>query len=88
MTDYSSNLEWFYHHCTQFHCILETDVPVYDVAKCIIINKVLSKLPLLLLCTIMIDDGLVDCRVLPQQCYKRGDWAGHPCGCPAPLVLI
>ena len=42
MTDYSSNLEWFYHHCTQFHCILETDVPVYDVAKCIIIKYLLN----------------------------------------------
>ena len=33
MSDYLSNLEWFYHHCTQFHYILETDVPIYDVAK-------------------------------------------------------
>ncbi len=33
MSDYLSNLEWFYHHCTQFHYILETNVPIYDVAK-------------------------------------------------------
>ncbi len=29
------------------------------------INKLHTKLPLILLCTIMIDDGLFDCRVLP-----------------------
>jgi hypothetical protein len=36
------------------------------------INKLHTKLPLILLCTIMIDDGLFDCRVLPQQGRKRG----------------
>ena len=29
------------------------------------LNKQLNKLPLILLCTIRIDDSLFDCRVLP-----------------------
>ncbi len=36
------------------------------------LNKLLTKIPLILLCTIMIDDGLFDCRVLPQQGRKQG----------------
>jgi hypothetical protein len=38
----------------------------------IYINKLHTKLPLILLCTIMIDNGLFDCRVLPQQGRKQG----------------
>jgi hypothetical protein len=42
------------------------------------INKLLTKLPLILLSTIMTDAGLFDCPVLPQQGYKQGSWARHP----------
>ncbi len=34
------------------------------------INKLLHKLPLILLCTIRRDEVLFDCRVLPQQGCK------------------
>jgi hypothetical protein len=44
------------------------------------INKLLSKLPLILLCTIRIDDSLFDCRFLPQQgrggATGSGTWLG------------
>jgi hypothetical protein len=43
-------------------------------------NKLLSKLPLILLCTIKIDNSLFDCRVLPQQgrdgAIEMGTWVG------------
>jgi hypothetical protein len=32
MADSKDNLNWFLQHCTEFHYILETDVPTYDVA--------------------------------------------------------
>ncbi len=44
------------------------------------INKLFNKLPLILLCTIRIDDSLFDCRVLPQQgrdgATGLGTWVG------------
>ena len=33
MSDSSSNLEWFFHHCIQHHYLLDTHLPVYEVAK-------------------------------------------------------
>jgi hypothetical protein len=48
------------------------------------INKLLNKLPLILLCTIRIDDSLFDCRVLPQQgrdgVTGQGTWVPYPFG--------
>jgi hypothetical protein len=45
-----------------------------------LINKLLNKLSEILLCTIVIDDSLFDCRVLPQQGRNRaaglGTWVG------------
>jgi hypothetical protein len=32
MADSKDNLNWFIQHCTKFHYLLETDVPMYDVA--------------------------------------------------------
>ena len=32
MSDYLDNLHWFYQHCFDFHYLLETDVPMYDVS--------------------------------------------------------
>jgi hypothetical protein len=44
------------------------------------INELLNKLPLILLCTIRIDNSLFDCHVLPQQGRNRatglGTWVG------------
>jgi hypothetical protein len=44
------------------------------------INKLLNKLPLILLCTIRIDNSLFDCRDLPQQgcngATGLGTWVG------------
>jgi hypothetical protein len=44
------------------------------------IKELLNKLPLILLCTIRMDDSLFDCRVLPQQSYDGatglGTWVG------------
>ncbi len=40
------------------------------------INKLLNKLPLILLCTIRIDNSLFDCRVLPQQGCNGATWSG------------
>ncbi len=48
------------------------------------INKLLNKLPLILLCTIRIDDSLFNCRILPQQgcdgATGHGTWVPHPFG--------
>ncbi len=58
-----------------------------------IINKLLNKLPLILLCTIRIDEGLFDCRVLPQQ-GRDGATGSGPVGAewhqqgPTPLVSV
>ncbi len=32
MADSKDNLNWFLQHCIKFHYLLETDVPMYDVA--------------------------------------------------------
>jgi hypothetical protein len=32
MADSKDNLNWFLQHCTKFHYLSETDVPMYDVA--------------------------------------------------------
>ena len=48
------------------------------------INKLLNKLPLILLCTIRIDDSLFNCHVLPQQgcdgATGQGTWVPCPFG--------
>ena len=33
MSDSLSNLEWFFDHCIQYHYLLDTGLPIYDVAK-------------------------------------------------------
>ncbi len=48
-------------------------------------NKQLNKLPLILLCTIRIDDSLFDCRVLPQQ--GRDGVTGSGIGVPDPFEI-
>jgi hypothetical protein len=42
--------------------------------------KLLNKLPLILLCTIRIDNSLFDCRVLPQQGCNRATGSGTRIG--------
>jgi hypothetical protein len=49
------------------------------------INKQLNKLPLILLCTIRIDDSLFDCCVLPQQ--GRNGATGLGTGVPNPFGI-
>ena len=49
-------------------------------------NKQLSKLPLILLCTIRIDDSLFDCRVLPQQ--ESDGVTGLGTGVPDPFESV
>jgi hypothetical protein len=31
MADSKDNLNWFLQHCTNFHYLLETDVPMYNI---------------------------------------------------------
>jgi hypothetical protein len=65
----------------------------YTVAVFFKINKLLSKLPLILLCTIWIDDSLFDCRVLPQQgrngATGSGTWVGaRPLWCQCGMARV
>jgi hypothetical protein len=50
-------------------------------------NKLLNKLPLILLCTIRIDDSLFDCRVLPQQGRDGATGSGTRIGALPPLLV-
>jgi hypothetical protein len=36
MADSKDNLDWFLRHCTKFHYLLKTDVPMYNVALMIV----------------------------------------------------
>jgi hypothetical protein len=49
------------------------------------INKQLNKLPLILLCTIRIDESLFDCHVLPQQGRNEATRSGT--GVPDPFGI-
>ena len=57
------------------------NIAIESIASNICVNnKLLNTLSLILLCTIMTDDSLFDCRVLPQQgrdgAAGLGTWVG------------
>ncbi len=54
MADSKDNLNWFLQHCTKFHYLLETDVPMYDVA--LMIMKHIIGLNILFVSNKVIDD--------------------------------
>jgi hypothetical protein len=54
MADSKDNLNWFLQHCTKFHYILETDVPMYDVA--LMVMKHIIGLNILFISNKVIDD--------------------------------
>jgi hypothetical protein len=54
MADSEGNLNWFLQYCTEFHCLLETDVPMYNVA--LMIMKHIIGLNILFVSNKVIDD--------------------------------
>jgi hypothetical protein len=54
MANSKDNLNWFLQHCTKFHYLLETDVPMYDVA--LMIMKHIIGLNILFVFNKVIDD--------------------------------
>jgi hypothetical protein len=54
MANSKDNLNWFLQHCTKFHYLLETDVPMYDVAP--MIMKHIIGLNILFFSNKVIDD--------------------------------
>ncbi len=63
----------------------EVDISLkHDIVASFLTNILLKKLPLLLLCTIKIEDSLFDCHVLPQQgcngATGQGTWVPYPFG--------
>ncbi len=54
MADSEDNLNWFLQLCTKFHYLLETDVPMYDVA--LMIMKHFIRLNILFVSNKVIDD--------------------------------
>jgi hypothetical protein len=54
MADSKDKLNWFLQHCTKFHYLLETDVPMYNVA--LMIMKHIIGLNILFVSNKVIDD--------------------------------
>jgi hypothetical protein len=54
MADSKDNLNWFLQHCTNFHYLLEADVPMYDVA--LMIMKHIIGLRILFVFNKVLDD--------------------------------